>query len=130
MSHAHDQMWERYGFIVHPHALTTIIREGRAKELFEFSESTRGGCRIFDVPVPFNDGSQKIVRCLVSPNLRTLVTVLPLRNSKPSYKHYQKTTGADNKRVHKTVTRRLVDDEEEEVVTPYGVFKPSDIASR
>jgi hypothetical protein len=115
-------MWKRYGFFVYPGELTKVIRAGKAKEHLTLSDSTRGGCRVFDVPVPFNDGTEKIVRCLVSPDLATVVTILPLVTK---IEHFARTNGADAKRVHKTVARRLVDDVPEEVVTPVEEFEAS-----
>jgi|SRR5580700_4919030 hypothetical protein len=116
MSHFHDQMWQRYGFLAQPQVLLEIIAAGKAKEHLALSDSTRNGCRVFDVPVPFEDGTKKTVRCLVAHDFSRVVTVLPLVTK---IQHFARTKGADTKRIYKTVARRIVEDDDDEAVTLY-----------
>jgi hypothetical protein len=120
MSHAHEQMMERYGFVVSPQILLRVIHAGNAREKVSMGEGHEA--RMFDVPLTFEDGTQVVVRCLVSLNLDFVITVLPPERRLQQLWRKQ---GADAKRVHKTVARRLVDDVPEEGVTPVEEFEAS-----
>lgn len=73
MSHAADRMWKRFGFYMSPYQLLEIIRAGNAKERLMMGAGDRA--RQFDVPITFEDGTNTIVRCLVSLDLNIVITI-------------------------------------------------------
>jgi hypothetical protein len=108
MSHAHKQMMDRYGFVVSPRILLQVIKAGNARELVQRGEGP--DARMFDVPLTFEDGSQVLVRCVVSLNLDYVITVLPPERRVQQL--YRKES-EKNRRFHKEMRRASADEDDE-----------------
>jgi hypothetical protein len=75
MSHAANRAWERYGFFVSTSDLLKAIHAGNAKE--QFHHTLHEGRRMFDVPLTFENGETRIIRCLTSSTVKSITTILP-----------------------------------------------------
>ena len=107
MSHATDRMWQRFGFYVSPQQLLRVIRAGNAKERLMMGEGDR--VRKFDVPITFENGTTTTVRCLVSLDLKVVITITPPETPKESLRRKE---GEHKRKVFKSLKHGAVDIDE------------------
>lgn len=111
--HPRRQLLERYGIdIGSVEKLAKLIRERKYLRQFE----GHGGKIIFDVPWTQPSGKQFIIRVVMDPTLKAVITILPPEFRSDRNHRIVK----QSKQRHFKEMRRHFRDEEDALVTPFG----------